>query len=63
MARAKDKRKDQEELAVIEQCKKMLTEGTPVRDGQWTPKEIEILNKQLFLTSKPVIYLVNIGDI
>ena len=27
----------------------------------WTPKEIDFLNKHLFLTSKPVIYLVNIG--
>ena len=62
MKRAKDKRKEQEELDVIERVKAMLTKGEPVRDGTWAPKEIEMLNKHLFLTSKPVIYLVNIGD-
>jgi len=62
MKRAKDKKKEEAELAVIEKVKEMLTAGTPVRDGTWTPAEITVLNKHLFLTSKPVIYLVNIGD-
>lgn len=41
--------------------KSFVEEGNMVKDGTWDGKEIEILNKYLFLTSKPVIYLVNIG--
>jgi obg-like ATPase 1 len=40
----------------------MMTAGKFVKDGVWSPREIEILNLHLFLTSKPVVYLVNIGD-
>ena len=32
-----------------------------VKEGDWSGKEIEFLNKHLFLTSKPTIFLVNIG--
>lgn len=39
----------------------MLKDGTMVKDGEWSPKEIEFLNQHLFLTSKPVVYLINIG--
>ncbi|XP_038870244.1 obg-like ATPase 1 [Salvelinus namaycush] len=28
----------------------------------WTKKEIEVLNKYLFLTSKPMIYLINLSE-
>ena len=62
MKRAKDKKKEEAELAVIEKVREMLTKGEPVRDGVWSMAEIAALNKHLFLTSKPVIYLVNIGD-
>ena len=41
--------------------KEMLEAKTPVRNGQWNGKEIETLNKHLFMSSKPVVYLVNIG--
>ena len=39
----------------------MLNNKVPVRDGTWNGKEIETLNNHLFLSAKPVIYLVNIG--
>lgn len=39
----------------------MSKNGLDVRNGEWTPRDMEYLNKHLFLTSKPVIYLVNIG--
>lgn len=32
-----------------------------MREGDWNPKEIEFLNTLLFITAKPVVYLVNIG--
>ena len=62
MKRSKDKKKEEAELAVIEKVREMLNKGEPVRDGTWQSAEVTILNKHLFLTSKPVIYLVNIGD-
>ena len=40
----------------------LLKSGVPVRNGEWNGKEIEFLNKHLFMTAKPVVYLVNIGD-
>lgn len=41
--------------------KEMLEGGKHVKDGTWDGKQIEVLNNHLFLTSKPVIYLANIG--
>jgi len=33
-----------------------------IRFADWNAHDIEVLNKYLFLTSKPVIYLVNLSD-
>ncbi|XP_034431639.1 obg-like ATPase 1 [Hippoglossus hippoglossus] len=41
----------------------VVEEKKPVRFyGEWNEKEIEVLNKYLFLTSKPMIYLVNLSE-
>ena len=48
-------------MEVIEKVKTMLEAGSSVKDGDWEPKAVEVLNKYLFLTAKPVIYLANIG--
>jgi obg-like ATPase 1 len=51
-----------EELDIVRKVKGML-EATPPRDvrsGTWNAKEIEILNKHLFITAKPMVYLVNL---
>jgi obg-like ATPase 1 len=48
-------------MAILDKVTAMLTEKKPVRDGDWNYKEIEFLNTHLFLTAKPVVYLVNIG--
>lgn len=56
-----NKKPDKEELEVLLKCKELLDAKKPIRDGAWTGKEIETLNKHLFMSSKPVIYLVNIG--
>lgn len=61
MKRAADKKRDQEELECMAKVEEMLKNGVHVRNGEWNPKEIEFLNEHLFLTSKPVVYLVNIG--
>lgn len=51
-----------EELEVLRKVKTMLEAEDPrdVRSGQWNPKEVEILNKHLFITAKPMVYLVNL---
>lgn len=61
MKRKKEK-KDEEELALVQRVDEMLKNGKFVKDGEWSAKEVDFLNNHLFLTSKPVIYLVNIGD-
>lgn len=62
MKRKKEK-KDEEELDLMKRVEEMLKNGQFVKDGNYSAKEVDMLNKHLFLTSKPVIYLVNIGDV
>lgn len=39
----------------------MLEKDQPVRDGTWTPAEIALINEKIqLITTKPVIYLVNL---
>lgn len=33
-----------------------------VRQHDWNEKEVEVLNKHLFLTAKPIVYLVNLSE-
>lgn len=41
--------------------KAMLEKDQPVRDGNWTPAEITLINEKIqLITTKPVIYLVNL---
>ncbi|KAF5398421.1 GTP-binding protein, partial [Paragonimus heterotremus] len=40
----------------------LMNEKKSVRFGDWTPCEVEILNEHLFITSKPIIYLVNMSE-
>ena len=56
-----NKKPDKEERDVLQKCLELINAKTPIRNGTWTGKEIETLNKHLFMTSKPVVYLVNIG--
>ena len=57
----KNNKPDVEERDLLLRCQEMLGNKIPVRDGTWNGKEIETLNKYLFMSSKPVVYLVNIG--
>jgi hypothetical protein len=38
-----------------------VQEGKDVRLGDWSAREIEILNTWMLLTAKPVVYLVNMS--
>jgi obg-like ATPase 1 len=39
----------------------LLKDNKWVTSGDWNDDEIEILNKHLFLTSKPIVYLINLS--
>lgn len=43
--------------------KEMLSNNVPIRDGTWSSIEIELINdKAQFITTKPVIYLINMSQ-
>jgi len=51
------------EFDVLKKVQHLVTEEKrPVRFGTWDVKEIEELNKHQFITSKPMIYLVNMSE-
>ncbi|KAG9315134.1 P-loop containing nucleoside triphosphate hydrolase protein [Chiua virens] len=52
-----------EEIATIEKVLKTLTvDSKDVRKGDWTNKEIEVVNGLSLLTAKPITYLVNLSE-
>ncbi|KAL5489671.1 hypothetical protein EMCRGX_G018789 [Ephydatia muelleri] len=56
-------KKDKPEFDILSKVSTFLTEEKKdIRFGQWTAVEIEVLNKHLFLTAKPLIYLVNLSE-
>ncbi|XP_047469808.1 obg-like ATPase 1 [Penaeus chinensis] len=51
------------EFDTICKVKKLLEEDKKhVRFAEWDAKEIEVLNKHLLISSKPMIYLVNLSE-
>ena len=51
------------EYEVLSKVRKILKEDKKwVKTGTFDPKEVEILNERLFLTAKPVIYLINMTE-
>ncbi|KAL0272167.1 UNVERIFIED_CONTAM: hypothetical protein PYX00_005246 [Menopon gallinae] len=40
----------------------LIDEKKHLRFGDWNANDIEVLNKHLFLTTKPVMYLVNLSE-
>ncbi|XP_059054415.1 adenylate kinase 9 [Achroia grisella] len=40
----------------------LVDEKKHIRFGDWSAAEVEVLNKYLFLTSKPALYLVNLSE-
>ena len=51
------------EYEILTKFKKMLIDDKKhLRFGDWNQADIEILNKHLFITSKPMIYLVNLSE-
>ncbi|XP_070570294.1 obg-like ATPase 1 [Ptychodera flava] len=62
VTRGGDKSKRAEYDTLIKIHKILDEEKKAVRFCDWTANEIEILNKHLLLTSKPMIYLINLSE-
>lgn len=59
--RGNDKTK-KPELDVLKKIQEVLQSGKFVRHNEWNEKDIDVLNKHLFLTAKPIVYLVNLSE-
>ncbi|RFU32193.1 hypothetical protein B7463_g4156, partial [Scytalidium lignicola] len=55
-------KKLREEEATVEKILEFLNSGKEVRKGNWTPKEVEVINPLFLLTAKPVVYLINLSE-
>ncbi|GAD96635.1 GTP-binding family protein [Paecilomyces variotii No. 5] len=55
-------KKLREEEATVARILQWLKDGKDVRKGDWTPKEVEVINPLFLLTAKPVVYLVNLSE-
>lgn len=56
-------KKDKPEYDILCKVKTLLEEKKqPVRFGDWSLTDIEVLNKHLFITAKPMIYLINLSE-
>jgi len=60
--RAPKDKATQDHLATVKKAMGLLENKTPIRFGEWTSKEVEIVNDLMLLTAKPVIYLLNLGE-
>ena len=61
IAKTKDK-EAMRELAVLERIKPVLEEGQPVRMLEFDEEEKEVVRSLFLLTSKPVLYVANVGE-
>ncbi|KAI1158880.1 P-loop containing nucleoside triphosphate hydrolase protein [Nemania serpens] len=55
-------KKAKEEEATMEKVMAWLIDGKDVRKGNWSPKEVEVINTLFLLSAKPVVYLVNLSE-
>ncbi|MDD5093911.1 MAG: redox-regulated ATPase YchF [Dehalococcoidia bacterium] len=61
-AKAHDRDVAQKEMALLERVKSALEKGTPIRQQGLTEPEDRALANYRFLTAKPVLLLLNIGE-
>jgi GTP-binding protein YchF len=50
------------ELQLLTRCRKALEGEKPLRELEFKPDEYKMLNGFMFLTRKPMLYVLNIGD-
>jgi len=60
--RNKATKEQKEEVTLLEFLIAHLEDGKQVRNHDWKPKEIDLINTYPLLTAKPVVYLVNISQ-
>src|SRR3954469_4413989 len=53
---------NERELVVLERIHALLVEGRPIRDEQLEPEEEKAIRGFRFLTQKPVLVLLNVGE-
>jgi obg-like ATPase 1 len=51
-----------EELVIVENVAKFMSQNKDVRKGDWTSQEVHVINSLHLLTAKPMIYLVNTSE-
>ena len=61
LIRNKSKEKE-DELTTLNRAKAILESGENIKDVAWSNNDIETLNHCSFLTSKPIVYLLNMGE-
>lgn len=57
-----EKTQGEAELAALERLKPMLEEGRAVRDAGLSPEEVPLLRGFQFLSQKPMLVVLNLGD-
>jgi obg-like ATPase 1 len=50
-----------EEFNCLERMAALMSEGKDIRQGDWSPIEIEVINRYNMITAKPMVYLVNLS--
>ncbi|KAJ5160457.1 Obg-like ATPase 1 [Penicillium canariense] len=55
-------KKLKEEEATTGKVLEWLKAGKDIREGDWSPKEVEVINPLFLLTAKPCVYLVNLSE-
>ncbi|KAI5287101.1 hypothetical protein KEM52_001750 [Ascosphaera acerosa] len=55
-------KKMKEEEATTQKILEYLRAGNDVRKGDWSSKEVEVINPLFLLTAKPVVYLINLSE-
>lgn len=58
----KEKEQHQLELHALQKIKPLLEQNLPVRAAELTPEEVKLLRGFQFLTAKPIMYLLNVGE-
>lgn len=50
------------EFAALQKVQKVLAEGAPIRSLDLSPDEEKILRGFMFLSAKPILYVINLGE-
>jgi len=53
---------DKRELAVLEKCKVFLESEHPISELDLDEHELQLIHNYQFLTAKPVLYVINVGE-